>query len=154
MTDENRFQRVQWDGDECQASDDDGPDGMPLRPRGAGLSDADVELLTLAARALGAERVEVVEGEQWVNLHFADGSTAWNWNPLRHGDDAFNLSVRLQLIVCNEHVSGGIVYCMQGDRVYGVIRSARSGGDVTPDDYAATRRSIVSAAAEIVADEA
>jgi hypothetical protein len=99
MTDENQFKRVEWADDEYQMSDEDGPDGMPLRPLGVGLSEADLGLLTLAARALGAERVEAIEGEQWVNLRFADGSTAWNWNPLLHGDDTFNLAADLGLQV-------------------------------------------------------
>jgi hypothetical protein len=91
MTDENQFRRVQWDGDEPLPNDDDGPDGMPLRPPGAGLSAEDLQLLTLAARALGAT-VETVEGEQWVALHFADGTIEHGWNPLRHRDDTFNLA--------------------------------------------------------------
>ena len=99
-TDGNEFKKVQWTGDGWQPSDDDGPDGMPLQPpRGPGLSDADLELLTPAARALGAVRIEVVEGEQWVNLHFADGTVAHGWNPLRHSDDTFNLQVKLRMDV-------------------------------------------------------
>ena len=79
-------------------SDDDGPDGMPLQPpRGPGLSAEDLELLKLAARAIGAVRIEEVEGEAWLNLHFADGSTMWSWNPKLHSDDAFDLMVTLNL---------------------------------------------------------
>jgi hypothetical protein len=100
-TDENNFRRVDWSGDPWNPSDDDDDaDGLPLQPpRGPGLSAEDLELLTLAARALGAVRVDEVEGEDWVNLHFADGSTIWNWNPLVYKDNAFDLIVRLRLDV-------------------------------------------------------
>ena len=99
MSNDNTFKRVHWDGDEPLPSDDDGPDGMPLRPRRPGLSAEDLEPLTLAARALGAVRIEEVDGEAWLNLHFTDGSTMWNWNPLLHSDDAFNLQVTLRMDV-------------------------------------------------------
>ena len=142
MTDENQFRRVEWDGDEPHESDDDGPDGMPLRPRGAGLSAEDLELLTLAARALGAVRIDVVEGEQWVNLHFADGTVAHGWNPLRHSDDTFNLQVKLRMDVrvgTQNHtvtVGWGVgLRCVE--EVFG------------SDDCAAARRAVTRAAAEI-----
>jgi hypothetical protein len=137
MTDENQFQRVHWDGDEYQASDDDGPDGMPLRPRGAGLSDADVELLTLAARALGAQ-VEVVDGETWLNLHFADGRVAHSWNSLLFSGDALDLAVQL---VQDGYVLG--IELFKGGAC--VLESSESGDD----PFAATRRAITRAAAEI-----
>jgi len=95
-TDGNEFRKVHWTGDQWEPSDDDGPDGLPVQPpRGPGLSAEDLELLTLAARALGAVRIEEVEGEAWLNLYFADGSTAWNWNPLLHSDDTIDLAARL-----------------------------------------------------------
>lgn len=94
-TDDNQFQRVRWDSDDWQPSDDD-ENGLPAQPpRGPGLSDADLELLTLAARAIGAVRIEPAEGEQWVHLYFADGSHMYSWNPLLHSDDAFELAVKL-----------------------------------------------------------
>jgi hypothetical protein len=97
MTDENQFKRVEWTGDGYQPSDDDDEQGMPLQPpRGPGLSADDLELLTLAAKAIGA-RAEPVEGEQWVALHFDDGRVEHGWNPLRHSDDAFALLVTLNL---------------------------------------------------------
>lgn len=93
--DDNAFKRVNWNSDGQQLSDDD-EHGMPLQPpHGPGLSTDDLELLTLAARAIGAVQVEHVDGEQWVNLHFADGSVVYGWNPKRHSDDALDLSVRL-----------------------------------------------------------
>jgi hypothetical protein len=117
-----------------QPSDDDGPDGMPLRPPGAGLSAEDLELLTLAARALGAERIEVIEGENWVNLHFADGSTMFGWNPLRHSDDTFTMMVRLRLL--DKHP----------DFTY---KLAEEQGREGADEVEAARRAATRAAAEI-----
>lgn len=80
-------------------------DELPAAPRKQ-LDPADFELLVLASRALGAVRVEVVEGEQWVNLHFEDGSTMYGWNPLRHSDDTFNLAADLELDVMHRVVGG------------------------------------------------
>lgn len=98
MTDENKFQRVDWTGDGWVPSDDDDEHGLPVQPRGPGLSDADLELLTLAAKAIGA-RAEAVEGEQWMALHFDNGRVEHGWNPLRHSDDAFTLAARLGMLV-------------------------------------------------------
>ena len=134
--DENTFRRVDWNGDEPQLSDDDGPDGMPLRPPGMGLSAEDLELLQLAARALGATRVEVVEGERWVNLYFADGSTAWNWNPLIHSDDMLNLSALLRIDIEWE-----------GDSV--VFADGNWSEPTDGNPAAAARRAVTFAAAEI-----
>jgi|GEM_PF-4698525 len=141
MTDENQFSRVQWTDDQPHESDDDGPDGLPLRLRGCGLSAKDLELLTLAARALGAVRVEEVEGESWLNLHFADGSTIWNWNPLLHGDDTFNLAADLDIDVLHSTVYREAQAVGPMQRV-----SSAPWGD---DKKAATRRAVTRAAAEI-----
>jgi hypothetical protein len=127
--------RVDWAGGLPQPSDDDDEHGMPMQPpRGPGLSDADLALLTLAARALGAERVEVVEGENWLNLHFADGSTMWNWNSLLHSDDTFTMMVRLRLL--DEHP--GFTY-----------KLAEEQGREGADEVEAARRAATRAAAEI-----
>ena len=141
MTDENQFKRVEWTGDQYQMSDDDGPDGMPLRPRGVGLSDGDLELLTLAALALGAERVEAVEGEQWVILHFPDRAPSFGWNPLRHGDDTLNLAVDLSIDVLQSAVNQEAQAVAPMQRVINV-----PWGD---DKRAATRLAVTRAAAEI-----
>ena len=71
---------------------------LPRQPR-VDLSEADLMLLERAARAIGAVRVEVVDGEGFVNLHFADGSIVHSWNPLMFSGDAFDLAVRLRLEV-------------------------------------------------------
>jgi hypothetical protein len=148
MTDENQFKRVEWTDDGYLPSDDDGPDGMPLMPpRGPGLSDADLELLTLAARALGAT-VETVEGEQWVALRFADGKIEHGWNPLRHSDDALALAVRLRISITIDSLDictswAGIGMPPMADGIADMYE------EVGDDALAATRRAITRAAAEI-----
>jgi hypothetical protein len=54
-------------------------------------------LLELAALAIGAVRVEVVDGEGFVNLHFADGLVVHSWNLLTFSGDALELAVTLHL---------------------------------------------------------
>ena len=75
-----------------------GLEELPERPRVA-ISEVDLALLERAARAIGAVRVEVVDGEGYVNLHFADGSVVRSWNSLMFSGDAFDLAVRLRLEV-------------------------------------------------------
>lgn len=69
---------------------------LPTAPR-VDISEPDLVLLERAACAIGAMRVEVVDGEGYVNLHFADGSILHSWNPLMFSGDAFDLAVRLRL---------------------------------------------------------
>jgi len=73
-------------------------DELPSLPR-VDIPAADLVLLEQAARAIGAVRVEVVDGEGYVNLHFADGSIVHSWNSLMFSGDAFDLAVRLRLEV-------------------------------------------------------
>lgn len=73
-------------------------DELPTPPR-VDIPAADLVLLEQAARAIGAVRVEVVDGEGYVNLHFADGSVVHSWNSLMFSGDAFDLAVRLRLEV-------------------------------------------------------
>jgi hypothetical protein len=76
---------------------------LPAAPR-VEISEPNLVLLDQAARAIGAMRVEVVDGEGYVNLHFADGSILHSWNPLMFSGDAFDLAVRLRLeIYIHEH---------------------------------------------------
>jgi len=85
-------------------------DELPPRPRKTIPAD-DRELLELAARALGAVRVEGVDGELWLNLHFADGTVVHGWNPLLFYGDTFELAVGLNLKVdiCSIGISAGDV---------------------------------------------
>jgi hypothetical protein len=71
-------------------------DELPPAPR-VDIPDADLVLLEGAARAIGAVRVEVVDGEGYVNLHLADSSIVHSWNPLTFSGDALDLAVRRRL---------------------------------------------------------
>lgn len=110
----------------------------------------DRELLDLAAKAAGwmpnnnwkwSERAEAFRyclGGDWVE-----------WNPLTKDGDALRLAVKLQLNICAHslpHAINVVVYDGRG------INASESLADVrlpTIDPYAATRRAIVRAAAEI-----
>jgi hypothetical protein len=127
-------------------------DELPPLPRKE-IAPADRELLDLAARAIGAVRTEEVEGEGYLNLHFADGSIVYAWNPLVHSDDAFNLAVRLGLRVG--------VYAGDGEQYTAVVpcRTLRRDESAAIEEFgddpiAATRRAVTRAAAEAQARSA
>lgn len=117
-------------------------DEPPVPPRPA-MTAADRELLELAARAIGAVRVEQAEGENWINLHFADRATIFNWNPLIHSDDSFNLIVLLQLQV--DASESGCAVRLRGTPVP-IAECALAEAE---DKYEAARRAVTRAAAEI-----
>ena len=71
-------------------------DKLPAPPR-VDIAYADLVLLERAARAIGAVRVEVADGEGYLNLYFPDDSVMHAWNPLMFSGDAFDLAVRLRL---------------------------------------------------------
>jgi len=106
----------------------------------------DRELLELAAKAAGlqewgwmADTLTHVVNNQFVS-----------WEPLTDDGDALRLAVKLQLTVANEHVSAGVAYCTDvDDNVFQVVRSGGNQSEVIAEDYAATRRAIVRAAAAI-----
>lgn len=113
-------------------------DELPAQPR-VDIPEADLVLLERAARAIGAVRVEVVDGEGYVNLHFADGSVVHCWNPLHFRGDALDLVVtlRLKVYVHEQHTR-----VASGD-LQSIIEE--HGSDAT----VATCRAIVRAAAEV-----
>ncbi len=113
-------------------------DELPARPHKV-IPAADRELLELAGRALGAVRVEDVEGEQWLNLHFEDGTVAHGWNPLLFYGDTFELAVRLKLYISSEHDQASVL----DQRTH--LACELYGDDPT----AATARAVVRAAAEV-----
>lgn len=98
----------------------------------------DRELLELAAKAIG-ERVPP--------RFYPDGSAVFlsgqRWNPLTRDGDAFRLAVKLRLWV---GVDTQATYVADVDFEVAAATTSESHGD---DPYAATRRAIVSAAAEI-----
>jgi len=113
-------------------------DELPAPPR-VDIPESDLVLLERAARAIGAERVEAVDGEGYVNLHFADGSVVHSWNSLMFSGDAFDLAVRLRLEV----------YIHEKDTT-AMTADLRLANEPHGDDAgAATRRAITRAAGEI-----
>lgn len=101
---------------------------------------SDFELTRLAYKAafFGAELTE-------------DKDMLRRWNPLTDDGDALRLAVKLGLTVCNEHLSAGVAYCTGVDgTAYPTAPSMMDTDDeINEADYAATRRAIVRAAAEI-----
>lgn len=113
----------------------------------------DRELLELAAKAAGFKRATY---ESWSGMDirygfdFAIFTGDEYWNPLADDGDALRLAVALQLTVNNEHINAGVAYCTRGDDGFPYVRSGTSADTtILPSDYAATRRAIVMAAAEI-----
>lgn len=114
--------------------------------------ETDRELLELAAKAAGisplcfdATRHAFKLGNDRPEFCKRD------WNPLTDDGDALRLAVKLQLVVYNDHLSSGCAYCTRGeDEVFPEVESGTtSDSEVLPEDYAATRRAIVLAAAEV-----
>jgi hypothetical protein len=123
---------------EAQMNDDfDYVDELPASPR-KDIPPEDLELLRLAARAIGAE-VELVDGENWVNLHFEDGSVVYSWNPLAFNGDALELAVALRLSI--DIIEPG---CSVWAKKIDVIVTENNA-----DHMIATRRAVTRAAAEI-----
>lgn len=116
----------------------DGLDELPPAPR-IDIPAADLLLLERAARVIGSVRVQVVDGEGFANLHFADGSVVHSWNPLMFSGDAFDLAVRLRLEV---RIHEQDTTAMTAD----LKLANEPHGD---DAGAATRRAITRVAAEI-----
>lgn len=122
----------------------------------------DHELLELAAKAAGMTGLEYTDhflGDYYDprggEIGLSSTDTISIWNPLINDGDALRLAVKLQLNVNNEHVSAGAAYCTRGeDEVFPIASSGMechgpAADHVIPEDYDATRRAIVLAAAEI-----
>ena len=101
----------------------------------------DKELLELAAKAHGG--LVYVEGMDWIHENAAGERGAW-WNPIADDGDAFRLATELSLNVFH---TNGTAYALPSDDD-GDIEQSASYVDYV-DKYAATRRAIVRAAAEI-----
>lgn len=98
----------------------------------------DRELLELAAKAEG-HKVYFDDGKS--DLAFYDSKyTGLLWNPIHVNEDAFKLMVKLSINVSSEKCNGTTWICMSE------IQINESHNN---DPYAATRRAIVRAAAEI-----
>lgn len=105
----------------------------------------DRELLELAAKAAGYE-VEV-DHKGVVHIHEGTRPQSWRpWNPLNDDGDALRLAVKLGIeprFIDNSHSNGVEPSRVTLHNISGIVEKV---GD---DSYAATRRAIVRAAAEI-----
>jgi len=97
----------------------------------------DRELLEMAARAAGIKIHSFQIGK--INGTI-DGLKNFHWNPLTDDGDAFRLAVKLDIPISSEAVNGTTWICRGELQVF----ESHNG-----DPYAATRRAIVRAAAEI-----
>lgn len=105
----------------------------------------DRELLELAAKAHG--NLLYVDGmNSWIHVDQAGNRGAW-WNPLTDDGDALRLAVKLRLRVCTPTTDTDCALASNGD----VTAYSEDELSDTPmsDLYAATRRAIVRASAEI-----
>lgn len=100
----------------------------------------DKELLEYAAKAAGIDgKVRRTQGLYQTNYQLGVGKN--RWNPLESDSDAFRLAVKLRISIFNNDVAAWVA---TGDRQ--LVRAEEEHGD---DPYAATRRAITRAAAEI-----
>jgi len=106
----------------------------------------DRELLELAAKAAGIEQrgwcMPGARTDGWHGMYTGDGESGayTRWNPLTDDGDALRLAVKLGLHLFTRLPGGGVPSsCSNGDTM-----EAHWG-----DPYAATRRAIVRAAANI-----
>jgi hypothetical protein len=95
-------------------------------------TDADKELLELAAKAAGY-RLEWDGDPEWWKPMYYEGKTYHSFNPLEDDGDALRLAVKLKIDVKPDYTYEG---------------PWEDGGKLR-DPYAATRRAIVRAAAKI-----
>lgn len=100
---------------------------------------SDRELLELAAKAAGIDWFDEPAAMAGKGLHMKSGPF---WNPLENDGDALRLAVKLRLSVCVEHDQTWIAS-------HGFPTTPVCFVDHGDDPYAATRRAIVRAAAEI-----
>ena len=100
----------------------------------------DRELLELAAKAAGYRYSDMLTGGLWVSMN--KGKSWQVWNPLTDDGDALRLAVKLDMsiISCMEEKEVGVTVMDTFLEIY---------EQHNDDPYAATRRAIVRAAAEI-----
>ena len=103
----------------------------------------DKELLLLAAKAYGG-LVQAEPDGDWIHEDSDGNRGAW-WNPLTDDGDAFKLAVKLGLFI-DAYGTSTTVGRVIDERSLAVVTLDEKHCD---DPYAATRRAIVRAAAEI-----
>ena len=106
----------------------------------------DRELLEQAAKAVGIEWASTGEGFADGYWKFSDGKTQSWWNPLTDDGDALRLSVKLLIELNHNHFQQTVDAWYSPNFSQHTIKLTEAYGD---DPYAATRRAIVRAAAEI-----
>jgi hypothetical protein len=165
MADDNPFRKGEWrDGQfyPCKSQADMGPTEAEKiarqweasgwvpsaddHARDRGLSAADQELLTLAARAAGLmnPQYEQAVAGNW-NIYYGDESDPREcWNPLTDDGDALRLAVKLGLQVTPPSSKYPFAFAMEP-----TMQCAAHRVDDVSDPMSATRRVIVLAAAEI-----
>lgn len=107
----------------------------------------DKELLELAARAAGIDYWVVRFASKSApieKLHITKDGTTVEWNPLTDDGDVLRLAVKLELEIINDRYM--CVVRQRNPHKHGAQES------LSLDPYAATRRAIVRAAAEIGKD--
>jgi hypothetical protein len=100
----------------------------------------DNELLELAAKAAGIDWFRHAEGGLW-------SKSGGIWKPLTDDGDALRLAVKLKMVVDMDWNGGSAVGTAEME--YGEPEYGYQEGHGKKDPYAATRRAIVRAAAEI-----
>ena len=107
----------------------------------------DRELLELAAKAAGVA-AQWDCPERGMMMLTPDGIDTMTWNPLEDDGDALRLAVRLRLRVLTPTTDTDVAIASCGDvRSTGHVHKYSE--DECTDPYAATRRAITRAAAEI-----
>lgn len=106
------------------------------------MTDNDRELLELAAKAAGIELDNAPRYNGWLTT--AGGA---RWNPLTSDGDALRLAVKLRLEIDHNHPqdNDGWVMALENGKMAGPTETV----DGESGRFAATRRAIVRAAAEI-----
>ena len=106
----------------------------------------DKELLELAAKAAGIELHWNAAGTPTVPYYFSEEGEAADWNPLVDDGDALRLAVKLKIKVGPDFgTTFDVVMAYTDPNDKQIMIAERSG----VDPYAATRRAIVRAVAEI-----
>ncbi|MES2625893.1 MAG: hypothetical protein V4628_11495 [Pseudomonadota bacterium] len=109
----------------------------------------DREIVKRSAEAMGYHPISPYEQGHGMGIGVS-GVGIRNWNPLENDGDALRLAVKLQLTVCNEQIGAGVAYCTRDEgEDFPMIYSGNDQAEVVAEDYAATRRAIVVAAAQI-----
>ena len=116
------------------------------------ISESDRELLEMAAKAGGIDK-KLIEQYNYIEGYDVNGEPiVWaGWNPLARDEDAFRLAVKLNITVCPNETIGRIKRnCASASSIdHQFMGGTHIDEPHGKDPYAATRRAIVRAAAEI-----